>query len=134
MAGTFAPWNPASAFQPAYGYQSPLASFGVSTLTSTPVGAPLQQIVQLLQHVPQHLQQLQQQGYLQLQQIQQLQQIISIVPSQLAQLQQLLQLHQSQQASFQPAFGQVSGLGALAGTPPFVVSPQIFGAQPGQVM
>jgi hypothetical protein len=87
-----------------------------------------QQIAHQLQIVSQQLQQLQQQQYVQQQQLQQLQQIQQIVPTQLAQLQQLL-VQTVQQTQQGQQFGQVPTL-----TSPWAASPQLFGAQPGQVM
>ena len=110
-------------------------------LSSSPVwnvygyGAhPLQQVLQLLQLVPQQLQQLEQLQFQQIQQLQQIQQVVQLIPAQLVQLQQLVQLgsRQGQQPSqFQPQFGQ---LGSYATSPPWGISPQIFGAQPSHVM
>jgi hypothetical protein len=111
----------------------------LNPLSSSPIGSgygaqPLLQVLQQLQVVPQQLQQLEQ---LQLQQLQQIQQLIQLIPAQIGQLQQLIQvaLRQGQQPSpFQQPLGQTPGLGSHALTSPWGISPQIFGAQPGQVM
>jgi len=94
---------------------------------------PLQQIVQLLQIVPQQLQQLQQLGYVQQQQLQQLQQLVQVIPAQLAQLHQLIQFVPQQILQMQNPFSQGLGPGAL-GSAPLGISPQIFGTQPGYLM
>ena len=100
-------------------------------------GQPLQQILQVLQTVPQQLQHLQQLQYAQHQQLQHVQQLLQVVPAQLAQLQQLIQIvpQQIQQMQQQPQqpFGQSSGLGGFAATPPWAIASQAFG-QSGQVM
>jgi hypothetical protein len=92
--------------------------------------APLQQIAQLLQIIPQQLQQLQ---LLQQQQLLHLQQLLQLVPAQLQQLQQLIQVvpHQVQQLQqqFQP-FGA-----GLSGPLGFGLAPQPFaGPATSQVM
>ena len=88
---------------------------------------PLQHVFQLLQTLPQQLQQLQQLAYLQQQQLQQL---LQVVPAQLMQLHQLIQvaLQQAQQP-----FGQLGAAGGLS-VAPWAMTPQAFGAQPGQIM
>jgi UDP-galactopyranose mutase len=91
---------------------------------------PLQQVHQLLQIIPQQLQALQQLDYLQQQQIQQL---LQIVPAQLMQLQQLVQVALQQIQQTQQPLGQVAGAGGFAMTP-WGITPQVFGAQPAQVM
>lgn len=91
---------------------------------------PIQQVFQLLQSVPQQLQALQQLQYIQHQQLQQLAQI---VPAQLAQLQQLIQAALQQIQLTQQPFGQVAGAGGFA-VSPWGITPQIYGAQPAQVM
>jgi hypothetical protein len=101
-----------------------LAPSGIGTM------APLQQIAQLLQIVPQQLQQLQ---LLQQQQLLHLQQLLQLVPAQLQQLQQLIQVvpHQVQQLQqqFQP-FGA-----GLSGPLGFGLAPQPFaGPATSQVM
>jgi hypothetical protein len=88
-------------------------SFGSQVPTSIP------QIVQLLQFVPQQLQRLQQLHYVQVQELQQLQQVLQIIP------QQIQQLQFGQQSAFLPT----PGLGGFG-----LTQPQIFSAQPGQVM
>lgn len=106
--------------QPSLGQS--LAGYGINP------GQPLQQVLQLLQVVPQQLQQLQ---ILQQQQSHQLQWLLQIVPAQLQQLQQLIQIvpQQLQQLQQQP-FGTASS-GQLG----FGLAPQIFGGQTaGQVM
>jgi hypothetical protein len=98
---------------------------GPSALSLSPA---VQQIVQLLQIVPQQLQHLLQLEYLQQQQLQQLQQVVQLLPAQFAHLQQLIQYvpqHAQQIQPFAPALPAVS---------PWGVSPQIVGAQPGYVM
>jgi UDP-galactopyranose mutase len=91
---------------------------------------PLQQVHQLLQIIPQQLQALQQLEYLQQQQIQQL---LQVVPAQLMQLQQLVQLALQQIQQAQQPLGQMAGAGGFAMTP-WGITPQVFGAQPAQVM
>src|SRR5688500_10055539 len=89
-------------------------------------GPPLQQILQILQIVPQQLQHLQQLQFVQQQQLQHVQQLLQVVPAQLAQLQQLIQfvpqqIQQQQQVPQTPQqFGQTA-------TGPWGVAPQIFG-------
>jgi hypothetical protein len=121
---------------------SPYGPFTVSggPFTSPqPYGQPLQQILQILQIVPQQLQHLQQLQYVQQQQLQHVQQLLQVVPAQLAQLQQLIQfvpqqIQQMQQLSQAPQpFGQASGLSGLAAASPWGVAPQVFG-QSSQVM
>jgi hypothetical protein len=114
--------------------------------TNYPVGVnpisaqPLQQILQLLQIVPQQLQHVQQLEYQQQQLLQHVQQLLQVIPAQLAQLQQLIQfvpqqIQQMQQPSqLQQPFGQIAGLGGYASQPQAAMSPHVFGAQPGQVM
>ena len=121
-------------------YGAPASGANPYSLQQQQYAQPLQQILQVLQIVPQQLQQLQQLEYVQQQQLQQLQQILHAIPAQLAQLQQLIQfvpyqIHQMQQPSqVQQPFGQLPGVGGFAGTPQWGISPQVFGAQPGQVM
>jgi len=86
-----------------------------------------QQIVQQLQIVSQQLQQLQQQQYVQQQLLQQVQQVQQVIPTQLGQLQQLLIQAVPQTQGQQ--FGQLPALPSS-----WAASPQLFGAQPGQVM
>ena len=83
---------------------------------------PVQQILSLLQVVPQQLQHLQQLAYVQLQALQQAQQTIQLLPGQLQQLQQL------------SAYGQSAGAGSFPATSPWGIGPQPFGAQPTHVM
>ena len=83
---------------------------------------PLQQVLSVLQIVPQQVQHLQQLVSAQLQALQQLQQTIQLLPGQLQQLQQL------------SAFGQSAGAGSFPATSPWGIGPQPFGAQPGHVM
>jgi hypothetical protein len=115
------PWG----ISPQFSLQNPL----ISQLGSNPYAQqqPLHQVFQLLQTLPQQLQQLQQLAYLQQQQLQQL---LQVVPTQLVQLQQLIQaaLQQTQQP-----FGQLGAAGGL-GVAPWAMTPQAFGAQPGQIM
>jgi hypothetical protein len=100
-----------------------------SPLSSVTAGNASQQIVQLLQAVPQQLQQLQQLAYAQQQQILQIQQLLQQIPGQLLQLHYLIQSvpQQIQQASS----ATLPGSAAFATTPSW--APQLF-AQPGQVM
>jgi hypothetical protein len=118
---------------------TPQWPFAVSSHPSTQqhYGPPLQQILQVLQIVPQQLQQLQQLQYAQQQQLQHVQQLLQLVPAQLAQLQQLIQIvpQQIQQMQQQPQqpFGQASGPGSYAATPPWGIASQPFG-QSGLVM
>jgi hypothetical protein len=98
----------------------------------------LQQVLPLLQIVPQQLQHLQQLVSVQLHELQQLQQIVQLLPAQLQQIQQLIQfvpqqLQQLQQPQFQQGFGQGAGLASF-GSAPWGVGPLSFGAQPNQVM
>jgi hypothetical protein len=105
----------------------PFGGYGIATYPPW-TQSPTQQIVQLLQIVPQQLQQLQQLTYLQQQQLQQLLQIVPVqfqqlqhvfhlVPQLIQQLQQQLLSQQSQ-----PFYTLSPGV------------PQVFAAQPGQVM
>jgi hypothetical protein len=121
---------------------SPYGPFtlGGSPFTSPqPYGQPLQQILNVLQILPQQLQHLQQLQYVQQQQLQHVQQLLQVVPAQLAQLQQLIQfvpqqIQQMQQPAQVPqSFGQSSGLSGLAAAAPWGTAPQVFG-QSGQVM
>jgi hypothetical protein len=91
---------------------------------------PLQQVAQLLQIIPQQLQALQQLESLQQQQIQQL---LQVVPAQLMQLHQLVQVALQQIQQTQQPLGQMGGGGGFAMTP-WGITPQVFGAQPAQVM
>ena len=144
--GQFSPWSGAQqgiqglgvnpyAFQQ-YTQNQPLMS---APLTST-IGGPslgAQQVLPLLQVVPQQLQYLQQLVSVQLQELQQLQQIVQLLPGQLQQIQQLIQYvpQQLQQLSqLQQPIGQSAGLGTFAGTPQWGFNPPAFGAQPGHVM
>lgn len=131
----FSPWGVASQQQPLL--SAPLSS----TFASSAYGAsPLQQVLPLLQIVPQQLQQLQQLVSVQLQELQQLQQIIQVLPAQLQQIHQLIQFVpqqlqqlQLQQPQVQQGFGPAAGLAGFASTP-WGVGPLSFGAQPSQVM
>jgi hypothetical protein len=107
------------AFQQLYGH--PLMSISSNpAAASNPYGVQLlQQILQVLHIVPQQLQNLQQLEYLQQQQLQQVQQLLQPIPG--------LQ----QPSQFQQPFGQTFGAGGFAAAP---IAPQVFGAQPGQVM
>jgi hypothetical protein len=123
-------------FQQPY-WQSPAnAPVGVNPFSSQ----ALQQIVQLLQIVPQQLQHVQQLEYQQHQLLQHVQQLLQVIPAQLAQLQQLIQfvpqqIQQLQQPSqLQQPFGQIAGLSGFASQPQAAMSPHVFGAQPGHVM
>jgi hypothetical protein len=109
-------------------YGQPLLN---SPLSSVTAGNASQQIVQLLQAVPQQLQQLQQLAYAQQQQLLQIQQLLQQIPGQLLQLQYLIQSvpQQIQQASS----ATLPGSAAFATTPSWGMAPQLF-AQPGQVM
>jgi len=117
--------------------QLPGTTFGLGTTGgySVPFFQPFsthpiqQQILQLLQNVPQQLQQLQ---AIQQQQSVQLQLLLQIVPAQLQQLQQLIQLvpQQLQQIHQGQPFGSV-----ISSPIGFGLSPHVFGGQsPGQVM
>ena len=145
----------------AFGFGSPITSssshapfgfapYGALGFSTTPLagsqqygqphGQQLQQILQILQIVPQQLQYLQQLQYAQQQQLQHVQQLLQVVPAQLAQLQQLIQfvpqqIHQQMQPSpqLQQPFGPTSGVSGFAGNTPWAVTPQVFG-QSGQVM
>ena len=144
--GQFSPWGGAQqgiqglginpyAFQQ-YTQNQPLMS---APLTSTIAGPSVgvQQVLPLLQVVPQQLQHLQQLVSVQLQELQQLQQIVQLLPGQLQQIQQLIQYvpQQLQQLSqLQQPIGQSAGLGTFAGTPQWGFNPPAFGAQPGHVM
>ena len=133
----------------AFGLGSPLMSattpmtWGLSQpgLGINPIGIPSlsgqsaytmqpQQIHQLLQFLPQQLQQIQQLQYVQQQQLQQL---IQYVPAQLVQLQQLIQIVAQQLQQTQQPLGQVAGAGGF-GVTPWGITPQLFGANPAQVM
>jgi len=94
---------------------SPYASQGFGGYGIGPYGVgtvpPIQQLVQLLQTVPQQLQQLQ---LLQQQQLVHLQQLLQVVPAQLQQLQQLTQVipyqtQQHQQQQWQPFASGIAG-------------------------
>jgi 7-keto-8-aminopelargonate synthetase-like enzyme len=105
--------QPYAQFQP----HSPMGGFGTGSspwASPSPYNVqPLQQVLQLLQVVPQQLQQLHQ---LQQQHLQQLQQLLQIVPQQLQQIQQLLQFvpqqiqQLQQQLQAQQPFGQSAGV------------------------
>lgn len=109
-----------------------LSPYGPFTASSGPFtspqsyGQPLQQILQILQIVPQQLQHLQQLQFVQQQQLQHVQQLLQVVPAQLAQLQQLIQFvpQQIQQLQQLPQTTQQFGQTAAA---PWGVAPQIFG-------
>jgi len=144
--GQFSPWSGAHqgiqglsvspyAFQQ-YTQNQPLMS---APLTSTIAGPSLgaQQLLPLLQVVPQQLQHLHQLVSVQLQELQQLQQLVQLLPGQLQQIQQLIQYvpQQLQQLSqLQQPIGQSAGLGTFGVTPQWGFNPQAFGAQPGHVM
>ena len=144
--GQFSPWSGAQqgiqglgvnpyAFQQ-YTQNQPLMS---APLTSTIAGPSLgaQQLLPLLQVVPQQLQHLHQLVSVQLQELQQLQQLVQLLPGQLQQIQQLIQYvpQQLQQLSqLQQPIGQSAGLGTFGVTPQWGFNPQAFGAQPGHVM
>jgi hypothetical protein len=144
--GQFSPWSGAQqgmqglginpyAFQQ-YTQNQPLMSAPLSS-TIAGSGLGLQQVLPLLQIVPQQLQHLQQLVSVQLQELQQLQQIVQLLPGQLQQIQQLIQYvpHQLQQLSqLQQPIGQSAGLGNFAGTPQWGLGPQVFGAQQSHVM
>ncbi len=100
------------------------APYGVGT------GQPLQQVVQLLQMIPQQLQQLQ---LLHQQQLAHLQQLLSVVPAQLQQLQQILQSvpQQGQQPQQQ---WQPFGAGASGPTGFGLVPPAFAGQSTSNVM
>lgn len=134
---SFTPWgnspygssvNPYFVQQP---YGQALMNVPFSPIAQTPFGAPLQQVLQVLQIVPTQLQQLQHSVIVQQQQLQQIQQLLQLIPGHLAQLQQLIQLvpQQTQQLSS----SQLPGLTSFGATVPWGIAPQVF-AQPGQVM
>jgi hypothetical protein len=104
--------------------QSPFGS-PLSTGPNPYGSQPIQQILHLLQIVPQQLQHVVQLQYLQHQQIQQLQQILQSIP---AQLQQMTQFGQQQ------PFGQSAGMGGGPFSSPWGMSPQMLGGQSGYVM
>jgi hypothetical protein len=87
----------------------------------------LQQILQLLQIVPQQLQHILQLEYLQQHQLQQLQQVLHVIP---AQLQQLIQFVPQYIQQTQQPFGT----GGATIPAPWGLSPQILGAQPSYLM
>jgi hypothetical protein len=90
-------------------------------------GGPLQQIVSLLQIVPQQLQQVQ---LLQQQQLVQLQQLLQLVPLQLQQIQQLVQTMQAVHTPFQQSLQQWQPFGAgISGPLGLGLGPQAFGGQ-----
>jgi hypothetical protein len=123
-----------------YAQNQPLMSAPLSsTIATTGFGLPqLQQVLPLLQIVPQQLQHLQHLVSVQLQEVQQLQQIVQLLPGQLQQIQQLvqsaLQQHPHQALQFQPPIGQNIGLGGFGAGSPWGFGPQGYGAQPSQVM
>jgi hypothetical protein len=114
--------------------------FGLQSFAQQPYGTwpgsqaiggapPVQQILQLLQIVPQQLQQLQ---MLQQHQLMQLQQLLQLVPAQLQQLQQLIQVVPQQVQHLQQQ-GQPFGP-AISGPLGFGLTPQVFGPGAGHVM
>jgi hypothetical protein len=116
-----------------FGAQGTLAAPNPNITTPT-----LQQVVSLLQLLPQQLQQLQQ---LQYAQHQQLQQLLHAIPVQLAQLQQLIQfvpqqVQQLQQGAplQQQPFGQIPGTTGYGISTPWGITPQGIGGQPSHVM
>ena len=119
-----------------YAQNQPLMSTPLSSTIGNPAFGlqPLQQVLPLLQIVPQQLQHLQQLAWVQLQELQQLQQIVQLLPGQLQQLQQLIQFVPQQHQQFQQPFGQGTGLGGFASTPPWGIGHQAFGAPPSHVM
>jgi hypothetical protein len=137
-----------------YTQNQPLLSAPLGSTMAGPQSGlqSLQQVLPLLQIVPQQLHHLQQLASVQLQELQQLQQIVQLLPVHLQQLQQLIQfvpqqLQQLQQPSpFQQSspfqqpsqlhqtFGQSAGLGGIPVTAPWGIGPQAFGAQPSHVM
>jgi len=132
--GQFTPWSGAQqgiqglgvnpyAFQQ-YTQNQPLMSAPLSSTIGGP-GLGVQQLLPLLQIVPQQLQHLQQLVAVQLQELQQLQQIVQLLPGQLHQIQQLSQ--------FQQPIGQGAAL-SFAPTPQWGFGPQSFGSQPSHVM
>jgi 7-keto-8-aminopelargonate synthetase-like enzyme len=86
---------------------------------------PAQQILQLLQVVPQQLQQILQLGHLQQQQLQQLQYALQFLP---AQIQQLIQFAPQHLQQMQQPFAASPFL------TPWGISPQLTGAQSSHVM
>jgi hypothetical protein len=134
MAGTFAqggPWSTSFgtptigvnpwAYQPQYSQAHSNIPFGGLGASSSFATLPAQQIVQMLQFVPQQLQQLLQLAHVQQQQVQYL---LQSVPQQLQQLQQLLT-----QSSLTGAIGPQP-----FGSPIQQGSPVGFGGQPGYIM
>jgi hypothetical protein len=88
---------------------------------------PLQQIVSLLQIVPQQLQQVQ---LLQQHQLAQLQQLLQLVPLQLQQIQQLVQTMQAVHTPFPQSLQQWQPFGAgISGPLGLGLGPQAFGGQ-----
>jgi hypothetical protein len=114
-------------------YAISAGSWGLSPYGSVGQGIgvqqPWQQILQLVQIVPQQLQQVQ---ALQQQQLLYLQQLLQVVPAQLQQLQQLIQILPQQAQQLQPfqPLGQT-----LSGPLGFGLVPQVFAGQtPSHVM
>jgi hypothetical protein len=112
------------------GTQHPyIQPFAPQTIAGYGIGQsqPWQQIIQLLQTVPQQLQQLQ---LVQQQQVLQLQLLLQTVPAQLQQLQQVLQVAAQQIPQIQQPFGS-----AFSSPLGFGVSPHVFSGQSaGHVM
>lgn len=127
------PWGPGIQGQGTTPFGVP--QFGGQPQTNLPFSTvqPFQQIVQLLQVLPQQLQNLQQLAFVQQQHLQQLQQLVQVIPAQLAQLQQLIQYVPQQIQQMQQPYGQAFGAGLL-GASPLGISPQTFGSQPGYLM
>ena len=105
--------------------------------TVGPFGTPVapQQLIQLLQFVPQQLQKLQQLEYLQQQQLQQLQLLLQVIPQQLHYIQQAIQYlpQHIQQYQQSPAISPFQSTGVPFGGAPQLWS-QGLSQQTGQVM
>ena len=107
-------------------------SFGAQGVN--PAVAP-QQLIQLLQFVPQQLQKLQHLEYLQQQQLQQLQLLLQVIPQQLHYIQQAIQYlpQHIQQYQQSPAISPFQSTGVPFGGAPQLWS-QGLSQQTGQVM
>ena len=115
------------------GVLSPLSAQGIGSFSSS--AWPQQQILQLLQSVPQQLHQLQQLTSLQHQQLQQIQQLLLLVPQQFQHaIQQIAYVVSHHLHQIQPSSSalQPPGVGTPFQTLPF--GQQIFPGQSGHVM
>src|SRR4030095_6034451 len=137
--GTGAPFGsvgtPGAWSGPSFGAQgvSPFGAQGVSPIGAlgvSPFGAPVapQQLVQLLQFVPQQLQKLQQLEYLQQQQLQHLQLLLQVIPQQLHYIQQTIQYlpQQIQQGQQLGASGHTAINPFQSAAVPFGATPQLW--------